>query len=1209
MPQWTTAQQQVIDQRGSSMLVAAGAGSGKTAVLVERIIQMIGDEANPVNIDSLLVVTFTNAAAAEMKERIGQAIQKQLQENPLSEHLYQQSLLLQKAQITTLHSFCLDLVRQNFFRLGIDPNLKIADETENQLLLAETLDEVLESHYSSDTSAESFIQLVDRYGGREDEQLRDVVLRLYHMAQSMAQPDLWLTQIGAQDYVDWFGEAKADIVQTLHAVKTLLIKAIQTASTEEGLHGYMRHIEGEYNWVCELADCFNKELYPEEEAWNACAIRIQTGGFQRLPAVKKNTCDEDTKAEVASYRDTAKELLQKLQKQYFSRSKEQLENELQSLLPYRRMLCDLTMELIAVFQQKKAEKGRMDFHDMEHFCYQLLYETTEDGNIVFSELAEELKAYYTEILVDEYQDINDLQEAILQAVSREDNLFMVGDIKQSIYGFRMANPNLFAEKYTSFPARANSIRIDLNRNFRCRTNVVEGVNQVFRHIMTGQNGDLLYDDDAALIYGAEYPEVCDGVSPIPETIHMHVLTAPEQIEENNIDGPAAIEQNNAEQEQPLSTMEAEGMQICNEIKKLMQESAQVYDKRMQRYRNITWRDIVILLRAPKAAGTVYQRILQSEGIPAVVDTGDGYFSAWEIQIMVSMLHVVDNPLQDIPLLAVMKAPFFDFSEDELALLRMLHPKGYFYHCVAQAAAMDLDQIPMVHDTLRNKATLFIEQIQSWRNVANQMGLSQFIWQLYKDTGFYEYVGTLRDGLQRQANLRALHERARAYEQTSFKGVFMFLRFLEQLERNQADLEPAKILGDNDNVVRIMSIHKSKGLEFPVVFIGGMGRKFNLKDTQQDFLLDKTYGMAFSVVDDALEIRYKTIAQHIVSRKKRLELLQEEKRVLYVAMTRARERLYLVGSCSKPEKRASVSPEQVQCYLDWLIPLQYQGILTSPLWNIQYVSNDLLIQQEEPQVQSSKTLRYFIEHNLPLTEQGTYYEQIDAQLGWQYENPYFTHVKSQYSVTELKKLANASRDANSNDVNTNYQFRFDTRPEAVKAKERLTGAEKGTILHLVMNHVDLTADINESYLYDLVQRLEAEQYIPYGAGEELSMGDILEFFKSPLGKRLIAVAPDCRYRELPFITALDAHRIDPTLPEGEKSILVQGIIDCLWKEDDGWVLVDYKSDYIKPHQTNLIYERYQSQIQLYRYAVEQILKEPVKEAYFYLTTSGIALKAE
>ena len=1189
MPEWTTEQQAVINLRGSSMLVAAGAGSGKTAVLVERIIQMICDEANPVNIDSLLIVTFTNAAAAEMKERIGAAIQEQLIKNPMSEHLYQQSLLLQKAQITTLHSFCLDLVRQNFFRLGIDPNLKIADETENQLLLAETLDEILEAHYSDSSQSESFVQLVDRYGGREDEALRDVILRLYHMAQSMARPKVWLSDTCAQDNIDWFKEAQTDIADTLRSARMLLMKAIQLASTDEGLHGYMRHMEAEYNWIAELTDCFNTAVYPAEDAWNACAVRLQSGGFERLPAVKKNTCDEDIKAQTAEYRDRAKELIQKLQKDYFSRSKEQMTAELESLLPYRKQLCALTLELMDLFQQKKSEKGRMDFHDMEHFCYELLYEETEDGSMVFSELALELKAYYTEILVDEYQDINDLQEAILQAVSRENNLFMVGDIKQSIYGFRMANPDLFAQKYYSFPNASDCVRIDLNRNFRCRTGVVDGVNQVFRQIMTGQNGDLRYDADAALIYGANYPAVCEGTDPIPEEVSVHVLTASDDLSEDKLD---------SEQEQPVSAMEAEGKLICSQIKQLMNEPAQVYDKRLQSYRNITWRDIVILLRAPKAAGTVYQRMMQEQGIPAAVDTGDGYFSAWEIQIIVSILHVIDNPLQDIPLLAVMKAPFFAFDEDELANLRMALPKGYFYDCAVNALETDT-----VNAALREKVKAFLEQIQQWRMLSGQLGLSKFIWQVYKDTGFYEYVGTLRDGLQRQANLRALYERARAYEQTSFKGVFMFLRFLEQLENSQADLEPAKILGDNDNVVRIMSIHKSKGLEFPVVFIGGMGRKFNMKDTQQDFLLDKTYGMAFSVVDDALEIRYKTIAQHVVSRKKRLELLQEEKRVLYVAMTRARERLYLIGSCKKPEKRVAVHAEQAQCYLDWFIPLHAQGVLSAPLWNIRYHTTDAFLSEIAEQPKDSLTLSALLKKNQPLPEPGSDYQQIDAQLSWTYQHPYFTHVKAQSSVTELKKMANDKQSM------TEYHFSFDKRPEAVKAKDSLTGAEKGTLLHLVLNHVDLNADITEAYLYNLIQCLECEQYIPYGAGAELSVNDILKFYQSTLGKRLIAANPNDRYRELPFITSLDAHAVSSELPQGEKSILVQGIIDCLWKEDDGWVLVDYKSDRIEPHQTDIIYKRYTSQIRLYRYAVEQILHEPVKEAYFYLTGTGTILKVD
>ena len=563
MPSWTTEQQKAIDIRDKSLLVAAAAGSGKTAVLVERIIQMISDESRPVQLDSLLVVTFTNAAAAEMKERIGVAIQKQLLDNPMSGHLYQQSLLLQKAQITTLHSFCLELVRQNFFRLGLDPQLKIADETENQLLLNETLDEVLEAYYSDESRMEEFIHLVDGYGGREDEQLRDVLLRLYTTAQSMAQPEQWLKTIAAEAQPDWFQLAEEDVYRQLRAIQKLYIKALNLAGTDDGLEAYLRHMEEEYNRVSELI------LTLKEQGWDALAIEMQKFVFDRLPGTKKGTFDEETKEQITAYRNAAKKQMDGLQNDYFSRSREEQLAELEAQQPIRALLCELVLDMMERFAQKKAGKNLMDFHDMEHFCFQLLYEEdAETGELQYSELALQLKSQYHEVMVDEYQDINDLQEAILQAVSRENNLFMVGDIKQSIYGFRMANPNLFAEKYDSFPTRDNSIRIDLNRNFRCRTNVVDGVNQVFRHIMTGQNGDLLYDDDAALIYGAEYPAVCDGESPIPETIHMCVLTASEQNDENSVgDDTDTSEQNNGEQEQPLSTMEAEGMQILHKTQK------------------------------------------------------------------------------------------------------------------------------------------------------------------------------------------------------------------------------------------------------------------------------------------------------------------------------------------------------------------------------------------------------------------------------------------------------------------------------------------------------------------------------------------------------------------------------------------------------------------------------------------------------------------
>lgn len=1196
LPEWTKEQKQVIALREKSILVAAGAGSGKTAVLVERIIQMIRDETKPIDIDSLLIVTFTNAAAAEMRERIGAAIQKQLIENPLSEHLYRQSLLLPKAQITTLHSFCLDLVRQNFFKLGIDPNLKISDETENQLLLAETVEEILERHYSDLDGLEEFFQLVDRYGGREDEQLRDVILRLYRMAQSMAEPEKWLAAMGNQNGIDWLNEAQQEVVRVLQSAKAQLISAIRTADEEEGLWGYRNHMEQEYNWICELLECFHQEEHAQaqhakEDGWDACAALLQTGGFQRLPAVKKNSCDEVIKNQVTEYRDRAKTMIQKLQREYFSRSKEELQQEIASLQPFQKQLCALTSEVITLFQQKKAEKGRMDFHDMEHFCYQLLYEKDENDNIVYSELALQLQAKYTEVLVDEYQDINDLQEAILQAVSKKNNLFMVGDIKQSIYGFRMANPNLFAQKYHDFAHQENCIRIDLNKNFRCRDSIVRGVNQVFSKIMTGQNGDLCYDEAAALIYGAEYPPMPVSAERTSEEIYFRILTEAEEPEDQAMEYESSSDATFAETEHALSSAEAEGHVIGNEIKKLFEDGVQIYDKQLQMYRTIQWRDIVILLRAPKSIGSVYAQILQEQGIPTTVDVGDGYFSAWEIQIIVSLLHIVDNPLQDIPLLAVMKAPFFAFEEEELAQIRMLNTKDYFYHCVTCAAVSDAVDV-----TLQKKSESFLNRLQEWRELAIQMDLSQFIWRLYKDTGFYEYVGTLRDGVQRQSNLQALHTRARAYEQTSFKGVFMFLRFLEQLEQNQTDLEPAKVLGENENVIRILSIHKSKGLEFPVVFLGGMGKKFNFVDTQQNFLLDKIYGIALPVVDEQLQIRYKTIAQHVMSRKKRIEVLQEEKRVLYVAMTRARERLYLIGSCNHPEKRTSVTSEQASCYLDWLIPLCMQGELSAPLWNIQYLDNKC-IPELEGETEEHTSLLHAVPQSIALSEKGQWYDRIDAQLRWQYENPYFISVNAQSSVTELKTRSNS----------TEFDFSFDTRPEAVKKKEGLTSAEKGTLLHLVLHHVDLTEAITESYLKQLLERLEAEKYIASGAGKEVSLQSVLDFFHSALGKRLIAADPNTRYRELPFMVELDSHLIDATLPQGEKSILVQGIIDCLWKEKDGWVLVDYKSDHIKPHQTHLIYERYRAQIQLYRYAVEQILKEPVKEAYFYLTSSGIILK--
>lgn len=1182
MPTWTAEQQQAIDLRNKSILVAAAAGSGKTAVLVERIIQMISDEANPVMLDQLLIVTFTSAAASEMKERIGLALQKQLLENPMSGHLYRQSLLLQKAQITTLHSFCLELVRQNYFRLGLDPGMKIADATENQLLLEECMDIVLERHYDEDNR--DFAAFVDQYGGKQDEQLRAVLHQLFRIAESMPVPEIWLRKIATASDIDWFDEAMADIGQKCYQIRQSLMKAIRLAEEDEGLVKYLPVLENEYNWSCELTDAV-------KQGWDSAEQKLRQAFFDRMPAVKNNACDVLIKEQVTAFRKKAKDTTAALLDDYFSRTRDEQEAELAAQQPVRRMFSTLALELVETFQAAKAEKGLMDFSDMEHFCFHLLYDVKDDGTMQTSELAGELQSQYAEVMVDEYQDTNDLQEAILQAVSRSNNLFMVGDMKQSIYGFRMANPKLFASKYELFGIESEKHkRLDLNRNFRCRDTVVKAVNELFVQLMCGTDGDLLYDKQAELVYGADYPQCPEETGTIPSKVSLMVLT--DAVEEEKIDAADTDTES-------LGTMESEAILLSRTMQRLMQEGTPVYDKHLQQYRRVQWRDMVVLVRAPKSTGPAYLRVMKEAGIPAVVDVGDGYFTAWEIQIILSLLHIVDNPLQDIPLLAVLRAPFFAFTEDNLAQLRLLAPDRYFYDCLECAANTAEDETGQeVSPELQQKTKEFLERLSRWRNLARHVELSAFIWQIYKETGFYEYVGALRDGMQRQANLRALQDRAAAYEKTSFKGVFAFLRFLEQMQKNNADLEPARVLGDNENVVRILSIHKSKGLEFPIVFVGGLGKKFNVKDVQQDFLSDRQYGIAFSFVDADNQVKYRTIAQKVISHNKRQELLQEEKRILYVAMTRAREQLYLVGSCKDPLKCRLDSMEYGKSYLDWLMTMKR----SEELWDVQYYSTGNL-QHAEPETTAPSELLQAVRNHKAVPVENELYAQIDAQLSWCYPDDSFVTVKGQSSVTELKTLHRKQREAQKGET---PEFRFDTRPDAIVKKAGLTAAEKGTLLHLMMQHVNLDVQVTYAYLKQLAARLEAEKYIAAGSTEGLYLKGILDFFNGPLGQRLKQASPDARYRELPFIVAMDSHAIYEELPQQQKNILVQGIIDCLWKENDGWVLVDYKSDHIYENEQQILLERYRDQIAIYCYAVEQILREPVKEAWFYLLSAGKAI---
>lgn len=1185
---WTDEQALAIDERGKSLLLSAAAGSGKTAVLVERIIEMISSDLDLVDIDELLIVTFTNAAAAEMKERISMAINKQLQLKPQSTHLYRQSLLLQKAQITTLHAFCLDLVRSNFFKLDIDPNLKIGDEMECQILKQEVLDELFEDYYGLEAGGEGFLALIDAYGGREDEGVGQLVLALHQLAMSMPDWLAWLASL-EEKLVEtpWVDLLLPILRSELAEIKQSLGQALAISEKDEGLAGYLPILEADYGFFTLLTKA-------TDEGWDSLYEKIagNLDPFGRMPRVKKESYDEANKEAIEALRKGAKTRYKKLKEVSCTRTKEALLADIECLRPYVGLLADLTKAFHLGYQEKKKGKNLMDFDDMEHFCLQLLYEVDEQGKREFTELSLILQERFREVLVDEYQDINDLQEQILQAVSRADNLFMVGDIKQSIYGFRMANPQLFLSKYRTYPGLDQdkgqlSGRIDLNKNFRCRENIVRNVNYVFRHLMVGRKNDLLYDEQASLVFGANYPQMPE-LETLDDTLTFILVDQGMNTED---------ETEEATDETERKDIEVEGQVIGEQIKGLLEAETMVFDKDLGDYRRLAYRDVVILLRSPKSSAKCLVEQLKYQEIPAYMDSGDGYFTAWEVQIVLAMLHILDNPLQDIPLAATLRAPFFAFTEEDLLKIRLSEKKIGLYDCLL--AFDEASDVP-----LGERIKEFLAKINHWRTMARQKDLSSLLWQLYKETGFYDYVGALPAGGQRQGNLRALHEKARGYEQTSFKGLFMFLRFIQQMQDNQKDLEPAKLLGDNENVVRIMSIHKSKGLEFPVVFLANAGKKFNMMDINRDIVLDKDLGLGLSVVDPELNFKYPTICQSVIKENLRMNAIVEEKRVLYVAMTRAREKLYIIGSCpnymAKIARYEQKGVERAQSYLDWLMPLfQHQMDTVSMAerqgakWTFEVKSGDLAIENPKPDAEGEKIL-LALKQLQPLPTNGLYTEAVDGILSWQYPWLNLSKIKSKATVTEIKDRFNEGFLQEEK-----KRYGFTKRPVCVQEKKGLSATEKGTLIHLIMSHVDLQAKVTSAYLAELAERLENQGYIAAGQSKAVSLAPIVHFFQSELGRRLQQVTPTQVYRELPFTYTVPSALYDPQLLENSQPILVQGMIDCMWLEEGGWVLLDYKSDYVQPEDLPDFIQAYQGQVQLYAQAVEAIWKTPVKERYLYL----------
>lgn len=1222
---WTPEQIKAIDTMGCNLLVAAAAGAGKTAVLVERIINAITRDKNPIDIDRLLVVTFTNAAASEMRERIGDAIFKELEKNPDSPRLQRQTVLLNKANITTIHSFCLEVIRNNFHMIDLDPAFRIADETECVLLKQEVLDELFDEKYEDEKLNQDFLDLVECYGGsRGDEGLRDIVMSLYRFSQSTPWPEEWLRasaeKFNAGDDFDfastkWAKAIMDDLSVELEGMYQMMEKACAIAGEVPELLPYHDTMELEMKCIRDLT---------LSDSYDSLIEKLSNIQFGKLPPCRK-VIDKEAQEEVKGIRDAVKKQIKKIKDEILSSDSKKISHEMTKLYPLMKCLSELTIRFGEMYRARKKERGVIDFNDIEHYCIDILTERDGSGKVMPSKIALQYRERFEEVLVDEYQDSNMVQEQILSAVSRKNedvpNLFMVGDVKQSIYRFRQAMPELFLKKYKSYKDQGRETKIVLDKNFRSRCEVLDAANYIFKAIMSPKVGELEYGNEEELKEGAQYPKP-QGEEPYGGAVELYIVETSKNEEEDIGDSEEEIQ----EIEDDVDSIQLEGRMAARRIYDLVNSGYVVYDKNIKEYRRVEYRDIVILMRASARPAPVFMEELSNKGIPAYADTGSGYFEVTEVQTILSLLQVIDNPMQDIPLLAVLRSPIASFTPDELIDIRVADGKKTYYEALKQKAEAGDGQVS-------EKSRNFLDRLEMWRKKSINMPISEFIWYLYSDTGYFAYAGAMPGGVQRQANLRILFERARQYEDTSLKGLFNFINFINKLRESSGDMGSAKIVGENENVVRIMSIHKSKGLEFPVVLVCGLGKKFNLNDLRKSILFHHELGFGPDYVDYKKRFSYTTVIKQAILKKMRLESYSEEMRILYVAFTRAREKLILTGTVGSFEKALARWSEGVNLpgnkipeyqilkgssFLDWICPalLKHEGskgfreaagIQLSPSaisndkskWDIKLISRSDILKSSPDLADDAAAAEETM-------ASGRYYDEVKRRLDYQYPYAMSSKLPAKITVTELKRMEGQ-------ELEDEYSGRIFV-PQLIKSPSflegtiRMSAAERGTIMHLVMQHISLDRAPSAEDVACLIDKMVAEQFMTDEQKKAVDIPKIVGFFKSPLGQRMIASKNV--QREVPFYMEVSGTDIYKNLTEDkyrDEKVVVQGIIDCFFEEHDGIVLVDYKTDYVDEGKSFIIRERYGAQIDYYATALNRMTGKKAKEKYIYLFHNGEIIK--
>ncbi len=1219
---WTTQQQQVIVLKNRNLLVSAAAGSGKTAVLVERIIQKITDTKHPVDIDHLLIVTFTNAAAAEMRERIGIALAEALEKQPESIHLQRQQTLLHTAQITTIHSFCLYVIRNYFHRIDLDPDFRVAEEGELKLLQSDVLDQVLEQYYKE--AKPEFLALSETLAtGKTDQPFKDTILKLFRFAMSYPWVEEWLLgckqpfHAASQEEFERLpmtGELLEYLGNLTFQWKEQMKQCHGICLAEDGPAAYSERMEQEAAAMEAIAESRSYQEYYEH---------IRGFSFARLPSLRKFAGDPAKKEQVQKLRNEVKASVKKITEQFFFQSPEDMRRDMEKCRRAADMLIEVTLAFIQAFSEKKREKNMLDFNDLEHFALKILVdEKTHEP----SQTAEELRKNYQEIMIDEYQDSNYVQETILRAVSREaeqgHNIFMVGDVKQSIYRFRMARPELFMEKYHTYSQEdSENQRVDLHKNFRSRREVLETVNDIFYKIMNQDIGNITYDEQAALYPGAVFPQGEPGMFDT-----RFVVVEPEE------DDPETRVQ------------ELEAKAVGNEIHVLM-KNQQVTDQMPSdesegSLRQVHYSDIVILLRSLNGWADTFVKVLGEMGIPARAAAGTGYFSAFEVQTALNLLKILDNPRQDIPLAAVLASPVVGLTGEELAILRVQFPEEKFYQAVLhyqnEEELCKSEKVPVLSQKSREKLQKFLQLIQRFRKKVSYTPIHQLLYELLEETGYQAYVYALPDGEVKQANLQMLVEKAIAYEGTSYRGLFHFIRYMEQLQKYEVDFPLAE--GEEaEDAVRIMSIHKSKGLEFPVVFVSGMGKMFNSQDIRERVVLHPGLGIGMDVTDLKRRLRTPGLTRQFLARKIAMENTGEELRVLYVALTRAREKLIITGVWKKAAQKleelgADILGESQQeqtsgdavpkdrKFLSFLKRLNAGTFLQFLLmaaasypgkYPVQLVTQSQLQTASERRLAKEELTK--IELFARLKHADPQWEQKAAKrLSYQYPYEEETVMRTKVSVSELKGRAmdrsaaeeqmqqlvwekEKQQDAESKEGKVCKEEEDHYIPAFMEGvREENAGAKRGTAMHRVLECYDFTQpfDTCTEQLKLMVENQKIERELL----ELVPVHSLRKFLATSLGQRMQKAAREGKlYKEKPFVMGKPANEV---LKESssQEMLLVQGIVDVFFEEADGIVLLDYKTDRVQTG--GQLAERYRGQMELYQEAVERALQKPVKEKILY-----------